>query len=166
MVASSYGHGTTSSGVIKLKKDLGIDPSGEHIVIVEDLIDTGNTLAWIKNYLLSKNPKSVRICCILDKKCRRTSDIEIDYVGFDCPDEFVIGYGMDFAENYRTLPFVGVLKPECYAPEASSSEAPSASHRTATPLVASQPRNPATSLSSRSTQRPSSRPDCPALPSA
>ena len=121
MVASSYGHGTETSGVIKLKKDLDVDPSGKNILIVEDLIDTGTTLEWIKKYLLTKDPKSVRICCILDKKARRTSSVKVDYVGFDCPDEFVVGYGMDFAGDFRTLPFVGVLKPSAYdssAPDA------------------------------------------------
>ena len=114
MVASSYGSGTKSSGVIKLKKDIDIDPLGQHILIVEDLVDTGNTLAWIKNYLLSKQPASVKICCVLDKVSRRTAEVEVDYVGFECPDEFVVGFGMDFAGDYRTLPYVGVLKPECY----------------------------------------------------
>ena len=114
MVASSYGHGTETSGVIKLKKDMSVDPSGRHILIVEDLIDTGTTLAWIKSYLMTKNPKSVRICCILDKKARRTAKVDIDYVGFLCPDEFVVGFGMDFAGHFRTLPFVGVLKPSAY----------------------------------------------------
>lgn len=115
MVASSYGHGsTTTSGVIKLKKDLGVDPSNRHILIVEDLIDTGTTLAWIKKYLLGKKPKSVKICCILDKYERRTANVKVDYVGYACPDEFVVGYGMDFSGHFRTLPFVGVLKPSAY----------------------------------------------------
>ena len=94
LVASSYGGtATTSSGTVRLKKDLDIDPAGKHILIVEDLIDTGNTLAWVKSYLLTKNCKSVKICCILDKKERREVDLPIDYVGFVCPDEFVVGYG-------------------------------------------------------------------------
>jgi hypoxanthine phosphoribosyltransferase len=115
LVASSYGGtATTSSGTVRLKKDLDIDPANKHILIVEDLIDTGNTLAWVKSYLLTKNCKSVKICCILDKKERREVDLPIDFVGFVCPDEFVVGYGMDFDEEFRTLPFVGVLKPECY----------------------------------------------------
>jgi hypoxanthine phosphoribosyltransferase len=115
LVASSYGGtATTSSGTVRLKKDLDIDPANKHILIVEDLIDTGNTLAWVKSYLLTKNCKSVKICCILDKTERREVDLPIDYVGFECPDEFVVGYGMDFDEEFRTLPFVGVLKPECY----------------------------------------------------
>ena len=116
MVASSYGgKSTTSSGTVRLKKDLDIDPAGKHIVIVEDLIDTGNTLQWVKAYLQTKGVKSVKICCILDKVSRREADVQIDYVGWECPDEFVVGYGMDFDEEYRTLPFIGVLKPEAYA---------------------------------------------------
>ena len=129
MVASSYGHGTETSGVIKLKKDLDVDPSGKNILIVEDLIDTGTTLEWIKKYLLTKDPKSVRICCILDKKARRTSTVKIDYVGFDCPDEFVVGYGMDFAGDFRTLPFVGVLKPSAYSSSAPDAVAAKGSPR-------------------------------------
>lgn len=114
IVASSYGNSTTTSGNVKLKKDLSHDPTGKNIVIIEDLIDTGTTLAFIKKYFLAKNPKCVKICCILDKSARRAADVEVDYVGFPCPDEFVVGYGMDFAEAYRTLPFVGVLKEEAY----------------------------------------------------
>merc|ERR1711865_921356 len=98
-----------------MKMDLSIDPSGKNIVIVEDLIDTGNTLEWVKDYLKTKKPKSLKLCCVLDKKARRTSSVKVDYIGFDCPDEFVVGYGMDFAEHYRSLPFVGVLKPEAYS---------------------------------------------------
>eukprot|EP00747_Dinoflagellata_sp_TGD_P162560 gnl/TRDRNA2_/TRDRNA2_180278_c0_seq1.p1 gnl/TRDRNA2_/TRDRNA2_180278_c0~~gnl/TRDRNA2_/TRDRNA2_180278_c0_seq1.p1 ORF type:complete len:230 (-),score=59.93 gnl/TRDRNA2_/TRDRNA2_180278_c0_seq1:96-785(-) len=116
VAASSYGSGTSSSGTVKLKKDLSHDPQGKNIVIVEDLIDTGTTLAWIKNFFLTKKPKCVKVCCILDKPARRNADITVDYVGFECPDEFVVGYGMDFAEDYRTLPFVGVLKEEAYKP--------------------------------------------------
>lgn len=119
IAASSYGNGTESSGTIKLKKDLTADPKGKNIVIVEDLIDTGTTLAWIKSYFLMKEPKCVKICTILDKPARRKADIKVDYVGFKCPDEFVVGYGMDFAEAYRTLPFVGVLKEEAYKTPAS-----------------------------------------------
>ena len=105
---------TTSSGSINLKKDIDVDPKGKHVLIVEDLIDTGNTLAWVKKHFESKEVASFKLCCLLDKKARRIADVAVDYVGFDCPDEFVVGYGMDFAEHYRTLPFVGVLKPEAY----------------------------------------------------
>jgi len=115
IAVGSYGCGTSSSGIVTMKKDLSQDPKGKNILIVEDLIDTGGTLAWIQKYFLAKEPKCVKICCILDKKVRRTADVEVDYVGFDCPDEFVVGYGMDFAEEYRTMPFVGVLREEAYS---------------------------------------------------
>lgn len=97
-----------------MKKDIDVDPKGKHVLIVEDLIDTGNTLAWVKKHFESKEVASFKLCCLLDKKARRIAEVDVDYVGFDCPDEFVVGYGMDFAEHYRTLPFVGVLKPEAY----------------------------------------------------
>eukprot|EP00657_Telonema_sp_P-1_P006013 TRINITY_DN23936_c0_g1_i2.p1 TRINITY_DN23936_c0_g1~~TRINITY_DN23936_c0_g1_i2.p1 ORF type:complete len:138 (+),score=21.39 TRINITY_DN23936_c0_g1_i2:245-658(+) len=115
IAVSSYGSGTESSGSVKLKKDLAIDPSGKHIVIVEDLIDTGGTLAWIKTFLSTKNPASVKLCVLLAKTERRSEAVALDYLGFDCPDGFVVGYGMDFAEHYRTLPFVALMKPEAYA---------------------------------------------------
>jgi len=117
MALSSYGKGTKSKGSVVMKKDLGEDPAGKHILIVEDIIDTGGTLRWLKKYLSSKNCASIRIACLLDKKARRSSentDIHIDYPGFHCPDKFVIGYGLDFAGHYRCLPFIGVLKPEAY----------------------------------------------------
>lgn len=114
MAVSSYS-GTSSTGTIKVKKDLDFDAQGKHILIVEDLIDTGNTLAWLTNMLKSRNPKSVRIASLLDKKERRTQEVEVHFVGFECPDKFVVGYGMDFDEEYRGMPFVGVLKPEAYA---------------------------------------------------
>ncbi|GBG26768.1 Hypoxanthine-guanine phosphoribosyltransferase [Hondaea fermentalgiana] len=115
MSLSSYGKGTTSSGSVNVKQDLSFDPAGKHVLIIEDLIDTGNTLKWLKSYLMTKNCASVKLCTLLDKKARRTeTDVAVDYVGFTCPDEFVVGYGMDFAENYRCLPFVGCLKPEAY----------------------------------------------------
>eukprot|EP00343_Euplotes_focardii_P007536 CAMPEP_0205821340 /NCGR_PEP_ID=MMETSP0206-20130828/6960_1 /ASSEMBLY_ACC=CAM_ASM_000279 /TAXON_ID=36767 /ORGANISM="Euplotes focardii, Strain TN1" /LENGTH=277 /DNA_ID=CAMNT_0053116751 /DNA_START=23 /DNA_END=856 /DNA_ORIENTATION=+ len=115
MVVSSYGKGTQSSGSIKLKKDLSIDPAGRHVLIVEDLIDTGKTLAWIREHLSSKKCLSVAIATLLDKHSRRTANVDVKYVGYPCPDYFVVGYGMDFADQYRCLPFVGVLKPEAYA---------------------------------------------------
>lgn len=109
MVVSSYGSETVSSGSVKIKKDLSIDPTGYDVLIIEDLIDTGITLDWIKKYLLTKGCNSVSICCLLDKKERRVVNVEVDYVGFDCPNEFVVGYGMDFNDEYRCLPFVGCL---------------------------------------------------------
>lgn len=97
MVVSSYGAATTSSGSVKLKKDMSIDPKGRDVLIIEDLIDTGTTLEWIVAHLKTKGCASVRLCCLLDKVSRRTAKVHVDYVGFVCPDEFVIGYGMDFA---------------------------------------------------------------------
>eukprot|EP00468_Gymnochlora_sp_CCMP2014_P003786 CAMPEP_0167758638 /NCGR_PEP_ID=MMETSP0110_2-20121227/10575_1 /TAXON_ID=629695 /ORGANISM="Gymnochlora sp., Strain CCMP2014" /LENGTH=249 /DNA_ID=CAMNT_0007644927 /DNA_START=34 /DNA_END=783 /DNA_ORIENTATION=- len=113
---SSYGHGTSSSGNVKLKKDLSRDPKGKHILITEDLIDTGKTLAFMAKYFKDKKCASLKIACLLSKKARRDPSVslEVDYVGFDCPNEFVVGYGMDFKDEYRCLPFVGVLKPEAY----------------------------------------------------
>ncbi len=111
---SSYGRGTVTSGSVKLNKDLSIDPRGRHVLVVEDLIDTGVTLEWFSNHLASKGCLSVKICCLLDKKARRTANVPIAYCGFECPDEFVVGYGMDFADEYRCLPYVGVLKPSAY----------------------------------------------------
>jgi hypoxanthine phosphoribosyltransferase len=113
MVVSSYEG--TSSGNLRLKQDLGVDPDGKHILVVEDLIDTGKTLKWMKEHLASKNPASVRLACLLDKPERREVNVHVDYVGYTCPDEFVVGYGMDFDNDYRCMPFVGVLKPEAYA---------------------------------------------------
>ncbi len=97
MVVSSYGSSTTSSGSVKLKKDMSIDPKGRDVLIIEDLIDTGNTLEWIVSHLKTKGCASVRLACLLDKASRRTAKVHVDYVGFTCPDEFVVGYGMDFA---------------------------------------------------------------------
>lgn len=106
---SSYGHETVSSGSVKLKQDLDIDPSGYDVLIIEDLIDTGITLYWVKKHLENKGCKSIKICCLLDKKERRQVDVKIDYVGFDCPNKFVIGYGMDYKNEMRNLPFIGVV---------------------------------------------------------
>jgi len=114
MVVSSYGHSTTSSGSIKLKKDMAIDPKGRDVIIIEDLIDTGTTLEWIVAHLKTKAASSVRLVCLLDKVSRRKAQVHVDYVGFVCPDEFVVGYGMDFADQYRCMPFVGVLAPHAY----------------------------------------------------
>ncbi len=114
MAVSSYS-GTSSTGNIKVKKDLDVDPLDKHILIVEDLIDTGNTLAWLSDMLKSKKPRSVRICTLLDKHECRIAKVPIDFCGFPCENKFVVGYGMDFNEDFRCIPFVGVLKPEAYA---------------------------------------------------
>lgn len=115
MVVSSYGgSNTTTTGLVKIIKDLDQDLSGKDVLIVEDILDTGVTLSNLVPMLKMRNPDSVRICAILSKPSRRQADIEPDYKGFDVPDEFVVGYGLDYDEKYRNLPYVGVLKPEIY----------------------------------------------------
>jgi len=115
MAISSYGNSTVSSGVVRILKDLDTDITDRHVLIVEDIIDTGQTLAYLLENLRVRQPASVRICALLTKPARRQVPLQIDYVGFEIPDEFVIGYGLDFAEDYRNLPFIGVLKREVYA---------------------------------------------------
>ena len=114
MVVSSYGNSAETSGVVRILKDLEDNIEGKNIIIVEDIIDTGLTLAYLRENLLSRHPKSVKICTLLDKPARRVKEINIDYKGFEVPDEFIIGYGIDYAEKYRNLPFVGILKREVY----------------------------------------------------
>jgi hypoxanthine phosphoribosyltransferase len=115
MEVSSYGGSTTeSSGLVRILKDLSATIEGEDVLIVEDIIDTGLTLNYLVRYLRGKNPKSLRICTLLDKPARRLVDIPVDYVGFTIPDQFVVGYGLDYSEYYRNLRFVGVLRPEVY----------------------------------------------------
>jgi hypoxanthine phosphoribosyltransferase len=114
MAISSYGSGTKSSGVVRIQMDLDTDITNRHVLIVEDIIDTGLTLNYLIRYLRGKNPKSLRICTLLDKPARRLVDIPVDYVGFTIPDQFVVGYGLDYREYYRNLRFVGVLRPEVY----------------------------------------------------
>src|SRR5215217_8544901 len=116
MEVSSYGGTTTeSSGLVRILKDLSSSIEGEDILIVEDIIDTGLTLNYLVRYLRGKNPASLRICTLLDKPARRLVDIPVDYVGFEIPDQFVVGYGLDYGERYRNLRFVGVLRPEVYS---------------------------------------------------
>lgn len=114
MVVSSYGSATKSSGVVRIIKDLERDIENKDILIVEDIVDTGLTLSYLIENLKSRNPKSVKVCSLLDKPDRRKVDVNIEYTGFVIPDEFVIGYGLDYAEVYRNLPYVCVLKPEVY----------------------------------------------------
>ena len=111
---SSYGEGTESSGNVRILKDLAKPIEGREVVVVEDILDTGHTLSYVIEHLRSKQPTSVRLCTLLDKPARRIVPIEIDYRGFEIPDKFVVGYGLDYAERYRNLPFIGVLKPEVY----------------------------------------------------
>jgi len=115
IAVASYGASTESSGVVRVLKDLDTDIAGRHLLIVEDIIDSGLTLAYLRSQLLRRNPASLRICTLLNKPERRTADVQVDYLGFDIPNEFVVGYGLDFAERYRNLPYIGVLKPEIYA---------------------------------------------------
>jgi hypoxanthine phosphoribosyltransferase len=116
MEVSSYGGATTeSSGLVRILKDLSSSIEGEDVLIVEDIIDTGLTLNYLIRYLRGKKPASLRICTLLDKPARRLVEIEVDYVGFTIPDQFVVGYGLDYGELYRNLRFVGVLRPEVYS---------------------------------------------------
>ena len=115
MAVSSYGSGTSTSGNVRLLKDISTDIQGRHVVILEDILDSGLTLSFVKERLLSMEPASLKICTLLDKPERRRVDIYADYIGFTIPNEFVVGYGLDYKEFYRNLPFVGVLKPEVYS---------------------------------------------------
>ena len=114
IAVSSYGASTQSSGVVRLLKDLDTDIAGQHVLIVEDIIDSGLTIEYLRSMLLRRNPASMRICALLNKPERRTSNVPIDYLGFDIPNEFVVGYGLDYGERYRNLGYVGVLKEEVY----------------------------------------------------
>ena len=115
MEVSSYGGPSTeTSGLVRILKDLSSSIEGKDVLIVEDIIDTGLTLNYLLRYLRGKNPRSLRICALLDKPARRLVDLRIDYPGFTIPDQFVVGYGLDYGEYYRNLPFIGVLKPEVY----------------------------------------------------
>ena len=109
MSVSSYGSGTTSSGAVRIVKDLDEPLEGKNVLIVEDIIDSGNTLHYLVEILYKRQPKSIRICTLLDKPDRRVADVHVDYTGFEIPDEFVVGYGLDYAQKYRNLPFVGAV---------------------------------------------------------
>ena len=110
VMASSYGSGTESSGNVKIKKDLDIDIAGKNVIIIEDIIDTGNTLAALRDLFASRRPRSLKICTLLDKPSRRTADVKADYVGFEIENLFVIGYGLDYDQKYRNLPYVSYLE--------------------------------------------------------
>ncbi len=109
MQVSSYGSGTASSGTLKVKKDLDEDIAGDNVVIIEDIVDSGNTLSRLVPMLQERNPKTLKVCTLLDKPDRRTADVDVDYNGFIIPDEFVVGYGLDYDQKYRNLPYIGVL---------------------------------------------------------
>lgn len=115
MAVSSYGAGTKSSGVVKIIKDIDIELAGKDLLIVEDILDSGMTLQYLKELLSGRDPASIKVCTLCDKPSRRTAPIQADYVGFEVPDEFIVGYGLDFDEHYRNLPDIGILKPEIYA---------------------------------------------------
>ena len=115
MAVSSYSDATESSGVVRILMDLDRNIRGRHVLIVEDIIDTGRTLNYIIENLRTRGPASIKICTLLNKPARRVLEIPLDYVGFEIPDRFVIGYGLDYGEIYRNLPFIGVLKPELYS---------------------------------------------------
>ena len=114
MSVSSYGKGTSSSGQVKIIKDLSENIEGRDVIVVEDILDSGNTLSSLLELLVTRKPASVRLCTLLDKPERRVKNIEADYCGFTIPDAFVVGYGLDYAEKYRNLPYVGILKPSVY----------------------------------------------------
>jgi len=113
---SSYGAGTSSSGNVRMIKDMAVNPAGRHIILVEDIVDTGLTMKVVGDMLLARQALSVKICTFLDKKARREHSIEVpvQYIGYHCPNKFVVGYGCDFAEKYRNLPYLGVLRPHIY----------------------------------------------------
>lgn len=110
MSVSSYGDGTSSSGVVRIAKDLDESIEGKDVLIVEDIIDSGRTLYYLMDVLRQRHPKSLRLCTLLDKPERREKDVKVDYVGFAIPDEFVVGYGLDYAQKYRNLPYIGVVE--------------------------------------------------------
>ncbi len=114
MAVSSYGSGTKSSGVVRILKDLDNDITGRHVLVVEDIVDSGLTLSWLVGNLKSRDPASVRVCVMLRKPDAARMDVDVAYTGFDIGDEFVIGYGLDYAERYRNLPFIGTLAPHVY----------------------------------------------------
>lgn len=111
MDISSYGSGSTSSGVVRIMKDLEEDITGRHVLVVEDIVDSGLTLSYLKRSLLARNPASLEICSLLSKPSRRKVELEVKYLGFEIPDEFVVGYGLDYAGSYRNLPDIGILSP-------------------------------------------------------
>jgi hypoxanthine phosphoribosyltransferase len=122
MAVASYGASTETSGIVRILKDLDSTIEGKHVLIVEDIIDSGLTLNYILETLQTRNPASVRVCALLSKPARRRVDVPVDYICFEIPDDFVVGYGLDYNQIYRNLPFVGVLKPELYQHHAHSPE--------------------------------------------
>jgi hypoxanthine phosphoribosyltransferase len=115
LAISSYGSKTESSGVVKIRKDIDVDISGRDVIIVEDIVDSGLSLEYIKQYLIKHEPASIRTCVLLDKPKAHKLEVSFDYVGFEIGNEFVVGYGLDFSERYRNLPYIGILKEELYS---------------------------------------------------
>ena len=115
MSVSSYGKGTSSSGQVQITTDLSEDISGLHVIVIEDILDSGNTLSYLLRILEQRHPASIRLCTLLDKPDRRKVEVAVHYSGFTIPDAFVVGYGLDYAERYRNLPYIGILKPEVYS---------------------------------------------------
>lgn len=120
MAVSSYGAGTTSSGQVRITKDLSENVEGRDIIVVEDILDSGNTLSYLLRLLQARHPSSIRLCTLLDKPSRRTKPVDASYTGFTVDDLFVVGYGLDFAEKYRNLPYIGILKPCVYEEKLSA----------------------------------------------
>lgn len=114
LAISSYGAGTSSSGVVKIRKDIDLDISGRDVIVVEDIVDSGLSLQYIRDYLWKHKPASLRTCVLLDKPAAHKLEVSFEYVGFEIGNEFVVGYGLDFNENYRNLPYIGILKEELY----------------------------------------------------
>ncbi len=114
MAISSYGNGAKSSGVVRILKDLTSEIEGRHVIIAEDILDSGLTLKYLMKNLQSRGPASIEVATLLRKKIKAQADVRCRYVGFECPDEFIVGYGLDYAEHYRNLPYIGILKPELY----------------------------------------------------
>ena len=110
MSVSSYGDGTSSSGIVKIAKDLDETIEGKDVIVIEDIIDSGRTLSYLLEVLAKRNPSSMKLCTLLDKPDRRVKDVKVDYVGFEIPDEFVVGYGLDYAQKYRNLPYIGIVE--------------------------------------------------------
>jgi hypoxanthine phosphoribosyltransferase len=124
MATSSYADGTTSSGIVRILKDLDQSIEGRHVIVVDDIIDTGLTMDYLLETLKTRYPASLRVCALLDKVPRRLRYVPLDYRGFEIPDKFVVGYGLDFAGRYRNVPFICVLKPEIYAPRSEGDAMP------------------------------------------
>lgn len=112
MSVSSYGMGTQSSGVVKIVKDLDDSVEGRHVIVIEDIVDSGRTLSYLLEMLKERGAQSVKLCTLLDKPSRRAVDVNVDYTGFEIPDEFVVGFGLDYAQKYRNLPYIGVVHPQ------------------------------------------------------